>query len=47
MIGDKKMENEKLLNEREEYKLFTRNGSNDYWAYTPGAKVPFVPYNCR
>ena len=26
--------NEKLLKEREDYKVFNRNDSNDYWAYT-------------
>lgn len=28
------IKNEKLLKEREDYKVFNRNGSNDYWAYT-------------
>ena len=26
--------NEKLRQEREDYKVFNRNGSDDYWAYT-------------
>ena len=28
------IQNEKLKKEREDYQIFTRNGSKDYWAYT-------------